>query len=101
MREIPHLEPNATQLSQYVTNWPAYLHSKQMIKALKASDTNGFGLATVVWTRIWTGTPPTPHQILAKKGAHGGLGATRRRIQDFTNLCQKSWDALQAAGGAL
>jgi hypothetical protein len=71
----------------------AYLPIKQMIRPVIPTD---LGLANAVWTRSGHGG-----QVFGQEGGHGGLGRRRYMRKDFTNLCQKSWDALQAAGGAL
>ena len=43
----------------------------------------------------------TGADVFGQTGGHGGCGPRPYMRKDFTNLCQKSWDALQAAGGAL
>ena len=60
---------------------PAFIADDQ------ASDTKGFGLATAVWTRFWTRTPPTPIHLYQGRG-HGGIPARVSLRKDFTKLCQ-------------
>ena len=66
----------------------------------QASHTNGFGpvhsTLDTIWTRCLAGG-----RVFSARGAMGGVARRRIWRKDFTNLCQKSWDALQAAGGAL
>jgi hypothetical protein len=75
----------------------AYLHSQQMIRLVIPMD---LGLDRANWTE-------TGHkrggggQDLGRGVGYGGCWRRRYMRKDFTNLCQNSWDALQAARRAL